>query len=263
LGGVVSAGVESGVPVGSDPLASELSSAYGTSDIYGMHWLQDVDNTYGYGDTPAAARRARAPPAPSYINTFHRGAQESVWETVPQPTCDNFTYGGSNGYFKKIGNCVGASSCAAGTGKDSEHILLSWYYAWGGAISSSAGWAWLRRQVRLHGRQGHGQSPARRHVGQLPGRPRHRRPRDPNGLQPLRRPGLRPQRLDRNHAQRRRDQLLVHLRITAVLLRRRLGLLQGQRLPERGAAPSFTYHRFWAQADIALAMASYGDLFGT
>jgi hypothetical protein len=29
-----------------------------------------------------------------------------------------------------------------------------------------------------------------------------------------------------------------------------------------GAAPSFTYHRFWAQADIALAMASYGDLFG-
>ena len=28
-----------------------------------------------------------------------------------------------------------------------------------------------------------------------------------------------------------------------------------------GAAPSFTYHRFWAQADIALANASYGWLF--
>ena len=27
------------------------------------------------------------------------------------------------------------------------------------------------------------------------------------------------------------------------------------------AAPSFTYHRFWAQADIALAMAEYGRLF--
>jgi len=25
--------------------------------------------------------------------------------------------------------------------------------------------------------------------------------------------------------------------------------------------PSFTYHRFWAQADIALAMGSYADLF--
>ncbi|MEU1944465.1 glycoside hydrolase family 48 protein [Streptomyces sp. NPDC020125] len=28
-----------------------------------------------------------------------------------------------------------------------------------------------------------------------------------------------------------------------------------------GAVPSFTYHRFWAQADIALAMGSYADLF--
>jgi len=27
------------------------------------------------------------------------------------------------------------------------------------------------------------------------------------------------------------------------------------------AAPSFTYHRFWAQADIALAMAEFGRLF--
>jgi hypothetical protein len=28
-----------------------------------------------------------------------------------------------------------------------------------------------------------------------------------------------------------------------------------------GAVPSFTFHRFWAQADIALAMADYGRLF--
>ncbi|MET8448999.1 glycoside hydrolase family 48 protein [Streptomyces sp. NPDC005209] len=27
-----------------------------------------------------------------------------------------------------------------------------------------------------------------------------------------------------------------------------------------GAAPSFTYHRFWAQADIALAMGPYAEL---
>ncbi|MFA1551675.1 glycoside hydrolase family 48 protein [Actinomadura chokoriensis] len=26
-------------------------------------------------------------------------------------------------------------------------------------------------------------------------------------------------------------------------------------------APVFTYHRFWAQADVALAMAGYGRLF--
>jgi hypothetical protein len=28
-----------------------------------------------------------------------------------------------------------------------------------------------------------------------------------------------------------------------------------------GAAPSFTYHRFWAQTDIAMAYADYGTLF--
>ncbi|MGQ4437837.1 glycoside hydrolase family 48 protein, partial [Streptomyces sp. SAS_260] len=27
-----------------------------------------------------------------------------------------------------------------------------------------------------------------------------------------------------------------------------------------GAAPVFTYHRFWAQADVALAMGSYAEL---
>jgi hypothetical protein len=28
-----------------------------------------------------------------------------------------------------------------------------------------------------------------------------------------------------------------------------------------GAAPTFTYHRFWAQSDIAMALADYGSLF--
>ncbi|MEU1000336.1 glycoside hydrolase family 48 protein [Streptomyces tibetensis] len=199
------------VSVGSDPLAGELKSAYNTDDVYGMHWIQDVDNTYGFGNTPGG--KCEAGPAetgPSYMNTFQRGPQESVWETVPQPTCDAFKYGGKNGYldlftgdksyakqwkytaapdadaravqaaywadlwakqqgkgsavsgtvakaakmgdylryamydkyFKKIGNCVGPSACAAGTGKDASHYLLSWYYAWGGSTDTSGGWAW-------------------------------------------------------------------------------------------------------------------------
>lgn len=203
--------IDKSVPVGRDPIAGELESAYGTDDIYGMHWLQDVDNVYGYGNTPGGGCE-EGPDAegPSYINTYQRGSQESVFETVPQPTCDAFVYGGTNGYldlfiddasyarqwkftnapdadaraiqaaywanvwageqgksgdvsatvakagkmgdylryaffdkyFKKIGDCHPASSCPAGTGKDSEHYLLSWYYAWGGALDSNAGWAW-------------------------------------------------------------------------------------------------------------------------
>lgn len=202
--------LDPGVGVGADPLAAELKSAYGTDDIYGMHWLQDVDNTYGFGGSGKT---------PTYINTFQRGSQESVWETVTQPCRDDFTHGGRNGYldlftgdnsyakqwkytnapdadaravqaaywahkwataqgkqaqvaatvakaakmgdylryamfdkyFKKVGDCVGPSGCAPGSGKNSSHYLLSWYYAWGGALDTSAGWAWRIGCSHSHG----------------------------------------------------------------------------------------------------------------
>ena len=191
------------IAVGQDPIADELKSAYGSSDIYGMHWLLDVDDVYGYASCSGGD-------GPSYINSYQRGSSESVWETITQPSCDDFSHGGPNGYldlftgdasyarqwkytnapdadaravqvvyqaklaaekqgksadvadtvakaskmgdylryamfdkyFKKIGDCVGADSCQAGTGKDSNHYLISWYYAWGGALDTSAGWSW-------------------------------------------------------------------------------------------------------------------------
>ncbi|MFG1647044.1 glycoside hydrolase family 48 protein [Amycolatopsis sp. NPDC049252] len=196
--------LQSGVPVGKDPIAAELKAAYGSPDVYGMHWLLDVDNIYKFGHCEDGTNTA-----PAFINTFQRGSQESVWETVTQPSCDTLKYGGKNGYldlftgdtsyakqwkytdapdadaravqvafqaekwaqeqgksadvaavvkkaskmgdylryslfdkyFKKIGNCVNPSSCPAGTGKDSEHYLISWYYAWGGSLDQNA-WAW-------------------------------------------------------------------------------------------------------------------------
>ncbi|WP_030346715.1 glycoside hydrolase family 48 protein [Streptomyces sp. NRRL S-1022] len=211
--------LDGSVSVGADPIAGELKSAYGTDDVYGMHWIQDVDNVYGYGDTPGGTcEGGPGAKGPSFINTFQRGAQESVWETVPQPTCDAFKYGGKNGYldlftgdssyarqwkytdapdadaravqaaywadvwakaqgkgadvsatvakaakmgdylryamydkyFKKIGGCT-SPSCAAGTGKDASHYLLSWYYAWGGATDTAAGWAWRIGSSHVHG----------------------------------------------------------------------------------------------------------------
>ncbi|MGW3352061.1 glycoside hydrolase family 48 protein [Nonomuraea rubra] len=194
--------LDSGVSVGTDPIASELQTAYGTRDIYGMHWLLDVDNTYGFGRCGDGTTR------PAYINTYQRGPEESVFETIPQPSCDTFAHGGPNGYldlftkdasyakqwkytnapdadaravqaaywaltwakeqnkaadisatvakaakmgdylryamydkyFKQPG-CT-SPSCPAGTGKNASNYLLSWYYAWGGATDSSAGWAW-------------------------------------------------------------------------------------------------------------------------
>ncbi|MGW7309892.1 glycoside hydrolase family 48 protein [Streptomyces sp. NPDC054835] len=213
------AALDSTVTAGADPLAAELKSAYGTDDVYGMHWIQDVDNVYGFGNGPGTCSAGPAATGPSYINTFQRGPQESVWETVPHPTCDRFAYGGRNGYldlftgdssyarqwkftnapdadaravqaaywadvwakeqgrgaqvattvgkaakmgdylryamfdkyFKKVGDCVGPTACPAGAGKNSSHYLMSWYYAWGGAADTGAGWAWRIGSSHAHG----------------------------------------------------------------------------------------------------------------
>ena len=79
--------------VGSDPISQDLASTYGTDLMYGMHWLLDTDNWYGFGT------REDGKTAPSFINTFQRGKQESVWETITQPCWDEFKFGGKNGFL--------------------------------------------------------------------------------------------------------------------------------------------------------------------
>lgn len=85
--------LDGSVEIGADPIFAELKQTYGDPDIYAMHWLLDVDNFYGYGNRGDGTSRA------SYINTFQRGPQESVWETVPQPSWEAFKFGGPNGYL--------------------------------------------------------------------------------------------------------------------------------------------------------------------
>ncbi len=79
-------------PVGSDPVSPDLTATYG-ADIYQMHWLLDNDNFYGYGN------RGDGVSTPSYINTFQRGEQESVFETVPHPSWESFDWGGTDGFL--------------------------------------------------------------------------------------------------------------------------------------------------------------------
>lgn len=69
---------------GSDPIASELKSAYGTDDIYGMHWIQDVDNVYGYGNTPGSARPG--PPGPGRRTSTPSSAAPRSPSGRPSPT---------------------------------------------------------------------------------------------------------------------------------------------------------------------------------
>ncbi|WP_402467467.1 glycoside hydrolase family 48 protein [Isoptericola aurantiacus] len=209
--------LDTGVSVGADPIADELEQTYGTSEIYGMHWLADVDNVYGFGAAPGSSELLGPDhEGTSYINTFQRGPQESVWETIPQPSIDDFSFGGENGYLdlftgdasyaeqwkytnapdadaraveaaywankfateqgqpEAVADTVGkaskmgdylryslfdkyfktpgceSTSCPAGSGKDSAHYLLSWYYAWGGALDTSAPWAWRIGSSHAH-----------------------------------------------------------------------------------------------------------------
>lgn len=76
-------------PVGQDPLDTELKAAYGDNNTYLMHWLLDVDDWYGFGNKLNPSHTA------TYVNTFQRGEQESVWEAITHPSQDDFTYGKS------------------------------------------------------------------------------------------------------------------------------------------------------------------------
>jgi endoglucanase len=197
------ASLQPSVPVGKDPISAELTSTYGNSNVYGMHWLFDLDNFYGFGNKGDGTSTS------SYINTFQRGVQESVWETVPQPSWDAFNWGATDSGFlklfvadsnapakqwkytnapdadarvvqamywatqwakaqglnpattlpldktKKMGDYLRLAmfdkyfkpmgvqniNGAGGTGYDSAHYLMSWYYAWGGPLTPQ-GWAW-------------------------------------------------------------------------------------------------------------------------
>ncbi|HEY7488561.1 MAG TPA: glycoside hydrolase family 48 protein [Streptosporangiaceae bacterium] len=93
--------LDTGVVAGQDPLANELQSTYGNRLVYGMHWLLDVDDTYGYGTGRGSSLSECGDNTKrvTYINTYQRGPQESVWETVAHPSCETGRFGQSgSGY---------------------------------------------------------------------------------------------------------------------------------------------------------------------
>ena len=98
--------LNSSVPVGSDPLSAELTSTYGNCDIYAPMWIMDTDNRYGFG------QQENGTSTPSFINTFQRGSEESVWDTVDQPDWDNLTEGESGSGYLDLFNNGGGSFAA-------------------------------------------------------------------------------------------------------------------------------------------------------
>ncbi len=66
-------------------------------------WIMDTDNRYGFGQQEDGTS------TPSYINTFQRGAEESVWDTVDQPDWDNLSKGQSGAGYLSLFNNGGGS----------------------------------------------------------------------------------------------------------------------------------------------------------
>jgi hypothetical protein len=84
--------LDANIVAGQDPLSAELQSTYGNRNMYAMHWLLDVDDVYGFG-RGTGNRCGDTTQRVTYINTYQRGPQESVWETVPHPSCETQQYG--------------------------------------------------------------------------------------------------------------------------------------------------------------------------
>jgi hypothetical protein len=95
--------LNSSVPVGSDPLSAELTSTYGGCTLYAPMWIMDTDNRYGFGQQEDGTT------TPSYINTFQRGSEESVWDTVDQPDWDTLKDGESGSGYLALFNNGGGS----------------------------------------------------------------------------------------------------------------------------------------------------------
>jgi hypothetical protein len=90
------------VVAGQDPLAGELQQTYGNRLMYQMHWLLDVDDVYGFGTGRTGAECGDNTQRVTYINTYQRGPQESVFETVPHPSCETGRFGQSGAGFPPI-----------------------------------------------------------------------------------------------------------------------------------------------------------------
>ncbi|NLP15265.1 MAG: cellulose 1,4-beta-cellobiosidase [Clostridium sp.] len=129
ISGYPVAGSES-APTGIDPIAEQMASVYGSKAVYQMHWLLDVDNWYGYGNHGDGKSRC------SYINTYRRGPEESVWETIPHPSWEDFKWDQVNnsGFLSLFGSFIQPTKqwhYTSASDADARQIQATyWAYLW-------------------------------------------------------------------------------------------------------------------------------------
>lgn len=88
---------DTSITVGADPLYQSLLSAYGTKNVYLMHWLLDVDGVYGFKNPDGSRVNV-------FINNFQRGPVEDGMATITHGCFDDFNNGGGPFGFQPIYN---------------------------------------------------------------------------------------------------------------------------------------------------------------
>lgn len=73
---------------GPDPLYMSLKNAYGTDEVFLMHWLIDVDGDYGFKNPDGSKQIV-------FINNYQRGAVEDGMATITHGVYDDFANGGN------------------------------------------------------------------------------------------------------------------------------------------------------------------------
>jgi len=114
--------------------------------------LFTVDNSYAkqwrYTAAPDADARAVQAAYFAWLWAKEDGQDLSSVASKASKLGDYLRYSQYDKYFKKVGNCVGYNKCAAGSGKNSAHYLISWYFAWGGGLQGD--WSWRIGSSHTH-----------------------------------------------------------------------------------------------------------------
>ncbi len=78
---------------GVNPIQTYFANTYRSEKgLYLMHWLADVNDWYGFGGSTAGKEDGTI----TLIDSFERGTNESVWETVPHACVEELKYGNSS-----------------------------------------------------------------------------------------------------------------------------------------------------------------------
>ncbi|XP_060536285.1 exoglucanase B-like [Cylas formicarius] len=115
--------LSNGLWVGVDPLFQELANTYGTSDMYILHWLADVDNKYGFGNVNGKCEAGPGETGPSLIQL----GSGSIFQQIPSPTCDNWVYGGNYGFQYQDSDANRVWIYGAGPDADARAVQASFW----------------------------------------------------------------------------------------------------------------------------------------